>query len=216
MLDQVSAMTVVEDPLAYLRRTPIQTFPKRHTIYDCKQPSEHLYLVVDGRVKVINTSWIGCVGTVRVVSVDGLFGESCLIDHTANTESAVTLEKVMVMRWTREDIEQQIVREPHLGLALCQVLAQKCLALQTRIENISRHKTPERVRLALLQLAADIGMPLEDGLIRVASLTHTTIAEYVGTSREVVSHEMNRLRRMGLLRYSRKYIDIDVQRLPGM
>jgi CRP-like cAMP-binding protein len=64
--------------------------------------------------------------------------------------------------------------------------------------------------LALVQLAGELGSPMADGSSRVASLTHHTIAEYVGTSREIVTFQMNRLRRMGLLRYSRKYIDVYV------
>ncbi len=42
----------------------------------------------------------------------------------------------------------------------------------------------------------------------MASLTHHTIAEFVGTSREIVTFQMNRLRRLGLIRYSRKFIDV--------
>ena len=42
----------------------------------------------------------------------------------------------------------------------------------------------------------------------MASLTHNTIAEFVGTSREIVTFQMNRLRRLGLVRYSRKHIDV--------
>ena len=37
----------------------------------------------------------------------------------------------------------------------------------------------------------------------------TTLKMYVGTSREIVTFQMNRLRRMGLLTYSRKFIDIN-------
>ena len=49
---------------------------------------------------------------------------------------------------------------------------------------------------------------MADGSFRISALTHHTIAEYVGTSREIVTFQMNRLRRMGLLRYSRRHIDI--------
>ena len=70
------------------------------------------------------------------------------------------------------------------------------------------HNTPERVMVALLQLAADLGAPTPDGAMRVASLTHYTIAEFVGTSREIVTFQMNRLRRLGLIRYSRKFVDV--------
>ena len=47
-----------------------------------------------------------------------------------------------------------------------------------------------------------------DGAIRLAPLTHHTIAEHVGTSREIVSSQMSRLRRLGLIVYSRRHIDV--------
>jgi hypothetical protein len=55
------------------------------------------------------------------------------------------------------------------------------------------------------------GPPMPDGSLRVASLTHRTIAEFVGTSREIVTFQMNRLRRIGLVRYSREDIDVYAQ-----
>jgi CRP/FNR family transcriptional regulator len=112
------------------------------------------------------------------------------------------------MSWTRAEIEQQIEREPHLGIALSQFLVAQCVALQDRIESMAVHKTPERVMVALAQLAQTLGTPLPDGATRLASLTHQTIAEYVGTSREIVTFQMNRLKRLGMIRYTRRYIDV--------
>jgi hypothetical protein len=40
-----------EDPLTYLPRKPVQEFAKRRVIYDPQQPSDHLYVVILGRVK---------------------------------------------------------------------------------------------------------------------------------------------------------------------
>ena len=62
--------------------------------------------------------------------------------------------------------------------------------------------------LALLEFADTLGTEMQDGAERLPALTHQTIAEYVGTSREIVSMEMNRLRRMGMVRYSRKFVDV--------
>jgi CRP-like cAMP-binding protein len=69
-------------------------------------------------------------------------------------------------------------------------------------------KTPERVALALVQLSEQLGTKEDDGSMRMAGLTHHTLAEYVGTSREIVTYQLNRLRRLGLLKYSRKHIDV--------
>jgi CRP/FNR family transcriptional regulator len=197
-----------EDPLTYLPRKAVQEFARGSVIYDQQQPNHLLYVAILGRVKITTTSDDGGQTVSRIVSVEGLFGESCLIGGTPRSESAVALDNASVMAWSRTEIEQQIEREARLGIALSQYLVRQCLELQDRIESMAVHKTPERVMLALVQLAEDLGQPQADGGIRVASLTHHTIAEYVGTSREIVTYQMNRLRRMGLLRYTRKYIDI--------
>jgi CRP-like cAMP-binding protein len=197
-----------DDPLTYLPRKAAQEFSKGRTVYSPEQPAYSLYLVILGRVKVTTMSEDGGQTIGRIVRADGLFGESSLVGGLQRSESAVALDNVTLMAWTRAEVEQQIERNPPLGMAIAQYLVRECLELQDRIESMAVHKTPERVMLALLQLAADLGEPLPDGSTRIASLTHHTIAEFVGTSREIVTFQMNRLRREGLLQYSRKFIDV--------
>ena len=62
--------------------------------------------------------------------------------------------------------------------------------------------------LALIQLSQSVGTQTPGGALRITGLTHQAIADYVGTSREIVTSEMNRLRRMGYINYSRLYTDI--------
>jgi CRP-like cAMP-binding protein len=73
---------------------------------------------------------------------------------------------------------------------------------------MSLRNVPERIMIALLDFARDGGTPIPNGALRVTAITHKTIAEYVGTSREMVTTEMNRLRRIGLVQYRRAYIDV--------
>jgi CRP-like cAMP-binding protein len=202
-----------ENPLTNLPHRPVQEYAKNRIIYDVQHPTTDLYLVMLGRVKIGTASHDGGQTVGRIVRSEGLFGTSSLIGLVNRTESAIALDYVALMSWSRNEIEEQVEREPRLGLALTQYLVRECLDLQDRIESMAVRKTPERVMLALLQLAADLGSPMPDGSINVASLTHDTIAEFVGTSREIVTVQMNRLRRMGLVRYSRKHIDIYAQAL---
>jgi CRP/FNR family transcriptional regulator, cyclic AMP receptor protein len=202
------AITGHEDPLTYLPRKQVQEYAKRRVIYDHHQPSDCLYVVILGRVKITTTADEGFETIGRIVAAEGLFGESALVGSSNRTESAVALDNVTLMAWTRAEIEQQIDRVPRLGIALAQYLVRQCIELQDRIESMAMYKTPERVMLALNQLARTLGSPLADGSTRIASLTHHTLAEYVGTSREIITFQMNRLRRLGMVRYSRKAIDI--------
>jgi CRP/FNR family cyclic AMP-dependent transcriptional regulator len=201
------------NPLTYLPQKSIQEYPKSRMIYDVEHPATGLYQVILGRVKVGTTSNDGGQAVARIVRNPGLFGESSLIGLLNRTESAMALDTVTLMSWSRNQIEQQVEREPRLGIALARYLVRQCLDSQDRIESMAIRKTPVRVMLALLQLASDLGAPMPDGSLHVASLTHHTIAEFVGTSREIVTFQMNRLRRMGLLRYSRKHIDVYAQAL---
>src|SRR4051812_43691618 len=198
----------IEDPLTYLPRKPVQEFAKRRVIYDAQQPSDHLYVVILGRVKITNVGDDGSQMVARIICAEGLFGESALIGATRRSEAAVALDNVTLMSWSTAEIEHQIERELRLGLALSQYLVRQCIELQDRIESMAVYKTPERVMLALIQLADTLGTPMADGSTRVSALTHHTIAEFVGTSREIVTFQLNRLRRLGMLRYSRKHMDI--------
>jgi CRP/FNR family cyclic AMP-dependent transcriptional regulator len=202
-----------ENPLTFLPHKPVQEYAKTRIIYDVQHPATGIYLAILGRVKVGTTANDGGQAVVRIVRSEGLFGESSLIGPLNHAESAMALDNVTLMSWSRDEIERQVERDPRLGIALARYLVRQCLGLQDRIESMAVCKTPERVMLGLLQLAADLGAPMPDGSLHIASLTHHTIAEFVGTSREIVTFQMNRLRRMGLVRYSRKHLDVDTQAL---
>ena len=204
-----------EDPLLYLPRKKVQHFPKDRIVYDPQLPSDSLYVITMGRVKITTRADGGADTIGRIVTTDGLFGESILVGKTW-AETATTLDSVLAMAWTRDEIEQQIEREPRLGIALSQQMVRHCIELQQRIESMALLRTPERMMLGLVQLANSLGTRMNDGSTRIEALTHLTLAEYVGTSREMVTLEMNRLRRLGMIRYSRKHIDIHIEPMMGV
>jgi CRP-like cAMP-binding protein len=190
----------------YLPRKPIKEIEKGRVIYSPENSSDRLYLIVRGRVTV-TTAAEGHETISRILRAEDLFGEAALVGGYA-AETAVVLDIAMLMSWTRDEIEAQIEREPRLGVALARYFVRQCLALQDRIEATALHKVPERVLFAFAQLAELLGTPQPDGAMRVDSLTHQMIADYVGTSREIVTFQMNRFRRLGLIRYNRRYIDV--------
>ena len=180
-------------------------FPKGSCIYS--GTPEALYMVACGRVKVSMTAENGGEAIVKIVPPECLFGESFMTGSISH-ERAVALDRVQLMTWKRAEIEQQIEREPRLGLALLEALIEATLEMQERIHAMAVCKTPQRVMLSLLHLAESLGERQADGALRMNPLTHHLIAAHVGTSREIVSTQMSRLRRLGLVRYSRKHIDV--------
>src|SRR5262249_37655828 len=84
---------------------------------------------------------------------------------------------------------------------------------QERLQSFALDKTPERVVRALLRFGQRLGARTDDGSMKIPPLTHQVISEYVGTSREIVTFQMNHLRQKGFLRYSRKGIQVYMEPL---
>jgi CRP/FNR family cyclic AMP-dependent transcriptional regulator len=182
-------------------------------IFDRAQPSVGLYLVVEGRVKVSSAVDDGSLTLIDIHTVDEFFGESGLLGLLNRGQTATAMDTTLLMSWTTDEIEALIERQPKLGTALVQVMVERCLDFKERLQSFALEKTPGRVARSLLRFAGRVGVPQDDGSVRIPPLTHKAIAEYVGTSREIVTSQMNFLRQRGCLTYSRKGINIHMDPL---
>jgi CRP-like cAMP-binding protein len=147
---------------------------------------------------------------VRIVPPDAIFGEVSLINADEG-ERAIPLDRVQVMAWSKAEMERQILKVPRLGLALLEELVIATLDMEDRVQAMATRKTPEKVMMSFLQLQRTLGVPQADGAMRMAGITHMVIAAHAGTTREIVTAQMNRLRKLGMVSYSRKFIDVDCE-----
>ncbi|MDR3700814.1 MAG: Crp/Fnr family transcriptional regulator [Candidatus Sulfopaludibacter sp.] len=203
----------MEDALMYLPRRGVTGYTKGQIIFEEHNPSKGLHLVVQGRVKVFIPLDNGAQTVVDIFTTDDFFGEHALLGDSQLPERAVALDPVSLMSWTSQEIEEQVERQPRLGVALLQMLVKRVLDYEERLQSFAVDKTPERVVRSLLRFADRLGTRSEDGAITIPPLTHQILSEFVGTSREIVTFHMNHLRQKGYLRYSRKGIQIYVEAL---
>jgi CRP-like cAMP-binding protein len=197
----------LEDPLAYLTCSNMLEYAKDQTIYGPDHPSTSLYLVVNGKVKVhrIKNQWGEVL--VDIYCTDEFFGDSALIGSPDINEKAVALEdKTTVMVWTGAVVEDFMMRRPRLGIALVQMLTQRCVHFSRRIESLASDNIERRLARTLIHFSERLGCAKGDGSFEMMPLTHELLSQYVGTSREIITCYMNQFRRHGYLRYSRKAI----------
>src|SRR5581483_3585831 len=180
-----------EDALMYLPRKGVVEYRRGQVIFDEEQPSNGIHLIVRGRVKVAIPVQNDAPTIIDIFSTDDFFGESGILGLPRRGERAVALETSSLMSWTTAEIEEQIGRQPKLGLALIQVLVGRCIDFEERLQSFALEKTPERVARSLLRFAERLGVREEDGSLRIPPMTHQVLSEYVGTSREIVTFQMN-------------------------
>jgi CRP/FNR family transcriptional regulator len=196
----------LEDPLAHLPCSTILEYRRGQVIYSQEQPPTSIYLVIDGKVKVCRMADDGRQVVVDIYQTDEFFGESAFLNSPARDEQALALENTKVMTWTTAEIEDIVSRRPRLAIALLQILVQRSTEFGHRIESFSVDNISRRLARTLIRFSERLGQRGEDGSVQMMPFTHELLAQYVGTSREIVTHYMNQFRRQGYLRYSRKGI----------
>lgn len=203
----------MEDPLAYLPCSTIVEYARGQVIYGRSQASNSIYLVIDGKVKVCRTADDGRQVVVDIYQPDEFFGECGFIGEKCRVEEAVALDATKVMTWSTAEIEELVVRRPRLGIALVQLLVRRSMDFGARIESFSIDNIGRRLVRALIRFSDRLGRQSADGSVDMMPFTHELLSQYVGTSREIVTHYMNQLRRQGYLRYSRKGIALNREAL---
>src|SRR5450755_1023103 len=202
----IAPQRTLEDPLAHLPCSSILEFKKGQSIYSQDQPSTSIYLVIEGKVKVSRMADDGHQVILDIYQTDEFFGESALLNLPQRAEEATAMESTRVMSWTTAEIEDIVTKRPRLAVALLQILVQRTKDFGHRIESFSVDNIARRLARSLIRFSERLGTAQPDGSMSMAPFTHEMLSQYVGTSREIVTHYMNQFRRQGYLRYSRKGI----------
>jgi CRP/FNR family transcriptional regulator len=196
----------LEDPLAHLPCSSIVEYKKGQMVYNQDQPSTNIYLIIAGKIKVSRLADDGHQVVVDIYQPDEFFGESAFLNLPHRCEQATALENTKVMAWSTAEIEDLILKRPRLSVALLQILVQRTIDFTHRIESFSVDNIARRLARSLIRFSERLGTVEEDGSVRMTPFTHELLSQYVGTSREIVTHYMNQFRRQGYLKYSRKEI----------
>jgi CRP/FNR family transcriptional regulator len=196
---------LLEDPLSHLPCSHIIEYRKGHTVYGPDLPSKSIYLIIDGKVKVCRNAEDGRQVVIDIYQPDEFFGESAFLGNQTN-ETAVAIENVKVMAWTTAELEDLLTKRPRLSIALLQLLVHRQQDFGARIESFSLDNISKRLARSLIRFSERLGQEQADGGVQMIPFTHELLSQYVGTSREIVTHYMNTFRRQGFLTYSRKGI----------
>jgi CRP/FNR family transcriptional regulator len=202
-----------------LRQFPacsLRSFGPAETIYGIDRGVEDIYQVADGTVTVSRLSDPARPVLVGIYQTGEVFGETSLLGSKAYPEVAVALGKVTVRAWPVSAIEELATNRPEVGIALCRIVTERATSLELRIACFASDTIPRRIARSLIDLAERLSDQHSDGAVSMLPLTHLTLAQYVGTSREIITRHMNQLRRRGYLKYSRQGIQLHRHALQAM
>jgi len=164
-------------------------------------PSDVLYFVVAGVVKVFKISADGKEQIFRIIRPGDSFNEVPVLSGGVNLASAAAMSAIVLNGIKKKDLENIIKEHPQVALNLVKVLSRRVEELIALVEDFSFRHVSGRVAKILLEYTGSAGG-------ENPRLTQQEIAAIIGTAREMVGRSLKNLEGEGAIKMERNRIII--------
>ena len=164
-------------------------FGRNETIIAAGDPTDSLYIVISGRLKVLMSDEQGREVILAILGPGEFFGEMGLLDDSPRSASVVTLEPCELLSISKTDFKRCLAENSDLSLMVMRGLVKRLREADQKIGSLALMDVYGRVARLLLQMAEDVGG--EKGVVK--KMSKQDIAKMIGASREMVSRVMKDL-----------------------
>jgi CRP-like cAMP-binding protein len=180
-----------------------RSYPKGSVILFQDDPGDSLFVLRSGRVKVVLIGEDGREVILGVLEPGAHFGELALIDDQPRSAHVIAMEDANLLILRREDFRRRVEANPSVAWALLTELSRRLRRADVKIGGLVLLDVPGRIARLLLDLADETGNETIE-----KPLTHQTIAQMIGASRETVSRAMKEFQDSGLITVERRKIAV--------
>jgi CRP/FNR family transcriptional regulator len=194
-------------PPAALRRiagrSAVRDVRRGERIFEEGAPAEGLFVVIDGRVRIVRVSRGGREQVLHSEGPGATLGEIPLLDGGGYVATAIAQEPARVLHVPRDVILEACRRHPDVALGIIRVLARRVRTFAGLVEQLSlKDLTARTAALLLAESRAAKSTTFDlDG-------TRDDLASRLGTVRELVSRSLGRLRKAGVVRIAGRRVTI--------
>ena len=178
-------------------------YPKGSVILFEDDPGDSLHIVRQGRVKVVLVGEDGREVILAVLGIGEHFGELSLIDDQPRSAHVIAMEDSTLLVLRRDDFRRRVDANPAVAWAMLVELSRRLRRADGKIGGLVLLDVPGRIARLLLDFA-DEG----NGTTIEKPLTHQTIANMIGASRETVSRSMADFQENGWISVERRTISV--------
>jgi CRP/FNR family cyclic AMP-dependent transcriptional regulator len=189
-----------------------RAYPKGTAIFSEGDPSDGLYIVKGGLVKLTSLSETGTEAIHDILKQEEIFGE-LLITEKARAFTATAIEDAVVTVIPRERFLELLSLVPTVSRNFIRFLSKRLVKVEKGVADSSHSWSYHRLARALLQLGEKYGEKTPAGTLIRLRLTHEDLSNLIGTTRETVTTQLNKFERMGLLNRQGRQLIVIIPRL---
>lgn len=199
-------------PLSLAQLCPsarVDSFGLGSAIYIQGERIDEIFYVLDGQVKIARLNREGAEFTMGLLTNGELFGVPMDDPSAFNAPDTATAKgMVKVMRMRMHEFRKLLLNSPTLGMRVVDLLDRRKQQMERRLVCFAFKRTESRLVETLRELSGGFEARCEHGFGQHIRLSQQELADLVGATRPVVSTILNRLRKQGVLGYTREYVCI--------
>jgi len=191
----------------YKQTHQFRDYKKGEFIYFSDDPASSIYLVTEGKVKLLYYTEEGDEVVKSVLARGEVFGELALLGEDTRQDCAqVVTDKTTVCKLTLEEMQQLMKDDVSFGLKIFKLIGLRINKLERKIDSLVfkdvRTRIIEFIREYVMEKGENNGLEYKVDNF----LTNKDIANLVGTTRQTVTTLLNELRSEGLIDFTRRSI----------
>ncbi|MCY0931491.1 Crp/Fnr family transcriptional regulator [Streptomyces sp. H27-H1] len=126
---------------------PMKTHSAGELLYTPTQPSEVLFILKGGRVRVrvFRVSAEGRALTTAIISPGTIFGEMVLLGQRMYDNFAEALEDVTVCVMSRSDVHRFLLSDARISARITEILGRRLADLEQRLSDSVSKTVPQRI-----------------------------------------------------------------------
>jgi len=192
-------------------------YDKGAFIFSEGDPSDLLFTVVTGRVKVFKTTPRGSDVILELFGPGDPVGAVAVYEARPYPASAVALEPTTCLLVPRQSFFALLETRPTLVRGLLVGLTHRLVELTNRLAELSGGRVEARLARFFLKLAADIGQKRADGVFVALVLSRQELADMIGTTIETAIRIMSRWGKDDIVRTEKDgFLVVNREALEGM
>jgi CRP/FNR family transcriptional regulator len=161
---------------------------------------EWLYIVKEGKVKLVKHSDSGKDVILQIFAPGDMFGEFALFDRKPYPTSAQAMEPATVLKLSRKEFLLFFGRHPFVATEMIMELGRQLQEAHVTIKSLAVDRVEQRIANILLKLAGKLGSPEGAGIVLNLALTRQDLADMAGTTVETTIRVMSRFTKTKIIK----------------
>jgi CRP/FNR family cyclic AMP-dependent transcriptional regulator len=203
--------------LRALEQFPRKALRKGELIYSPNDIAREIFLVVEGRIKMLVYSADGRELIKQFHSRGEFFGEGALLRAFPRHNFAVANISSVIIAIPTEAVWKMIEEDTQHSIFFLSLFSRQLACMEHRLESMAFHSSRKRILEFLIELVEQKGEKVGFEWVIRHFMAHQDIANATATSRQSVNVALNELKRNEVITFNRRRLLVrDLDRLKAI